>query len=114
MARIVVYGGELAGVAAALTAARRAAAGTEVVLVFPEGAPGGAATVGGHCTWERREWQRGERRMDPQGGSFAVWYDELGDVYRPGDFAARLADEFAETGVRVLAAHDIEAVLPAG
>jgi hypothetical protein len=114
MARIVIYGGELAGIAAALTASRRAATGTEVVLIFPEGAPGGAATVGGHCAWERREWQHGERRADPHGGNFAVWLEEVGPVYSPGAFAARLSDELADAGIRVLAGHDLEAVMPQG
>jgi hypothetical protein len=114
MARIVVYGGELAGVAAALTAARRAATGTEVVLIYPEGAPGGAATVGSYSWWERRLWQHGERRADPQGGSFSAWLDEVGPVYSPGAFAARLEDELTEAGVRLLPAHELEAVIPAG
>lgn len=114
MARIVIYGGEVAGIAAALTAARCATTGSEVVLIFPEALPGGAATAGGHCAWERREWQHGDRRADPQGGSFAAWLQEGGTVYRPDAFAARMTEELADADVRVLTAHDIEAVLPQG
>ena len=112
MPEIVVYGGELAGVAAALAAARRAPAGTEVTLLYPEGAPGGGSTLGGHCGWERRPWQHGGRREDPQGGSFAVWLREIGPVYQPEAFAARLSGELQAAGVTVLAGHELEAVLP--
>lgn len=113
MPDIVVYGGEVGGVAAALSAARRAPAGTRIALVFPEGAPGGIATVGGLCAWERRQWTHGGRRADPQGGNFAVWLQEMGPIYRPGRFAAALADDLAEAGVEVFPAHEIEAVLAA-
>ena len=112
MPGIVIYGGELGGVAAALSAARRSPAGTEVSLVFPEGAPGGIATVGGHCAWERRPWTHGNRRADPQGGNFAVWLQELGPVYRPGSLAAALGEDLAAAGVHVYPRHEIEAVLP--
>ncbi len=111
MPDIVIYGGEPGGVAAALSAARRSPAGTEVALVFPESLPGGIATAGGLCAWERRQWTHAGRRADPQGGNYAVWLQEMGPIYRPGHFAAALADDLAEAGVRVLAAHEIEAVV---
>jgi len=111
---IVVYGGEPGGVAAALSAARRAPAGTEVALVFPESAPGGVATVGGLCAWERRPWMHAGRRADPQGGNFAVWLEEMGPIYRPDTFAAALALDLSSTGVRVYAGCDIETVIPEG
>lgn len=114
MADVVVYGGELAGVAAALCAARRAGDGAEVVLIFPEGAPGGIATVGGLCGWEHRYWTHGGRRDLPQAGSFATWFSETGPIYSPGAFAAALSEELADAGVRVLAGYELEAVLPAG
>jgi hypothetical protein len=112
VADIVVYGGELAGVAAALTAARRADPGTRVTLVFPEGLPGGMATVGSHCGWEIRQWLHNGRRATPQGGSFARWLQATGPIYSPGAFAALLSDELAEAGVTVLAGHELEAVHP--
>lgn len=112
MADILVYGGEPGACAAALLAARRSPPGTEVVLCFPESTPGGAATVGGLCAWERRLWTHAGRRADPQGGSFALWLDEHGPVFRPDGFARALSAELAEAGVRVLPGHDIEAVIP--
>lgn len=117
MPDIVVYGGEPGGVAAALSAARRSPAGTEVALVFPEGAPGGIATVGGLCAWERRQWTHAGRRAEPQGGNYAVWLEEMGPIYKPGHFASVLVDDLAAAGVKVFTAHEIEAVLteaPAG
>lgn len=110
MPDIVVYGGELAGVAAALAAARRAPEGTGVALVFPERAPGGVVTQGGLCAWERREWQHGGRRADPQAGSFRRWLEAFGPVFDPARAASALASELAAAGVRVFADHEIEAV----
>ncbi len=112
MAEVVIYGGELGGVAAALAASRRARTDTRVTLVFPEGLPGGQATVGGRCAWELRQWQHGLTRALPQGGSLARWLPKTGVVYTPGEFAALLSDELAAAGVHVLAGHEIEAVLP--
>jgi hypothetical protein len=112
MADILVYGGEVGGCAAALTAARRAPKGAEIVLCFPEPLPGGMATVGGLSAWERRLWAHGGRRADPQGGSFAMWLEEVGPVFHPEGFARALAGALADAGVRVLAGHDVEAVVP--
>lgn len=110
MADIVIYGAELAGVAAALTAARRADAGTRITLVFPERIPGGLATTSGHCAWEVRQWQHGGRRAAPQGGSFARWAAATGPIYSPDRFAALLTDELNALGVRLLPGHEIETV----
>lgn len=113
VADIVVYGGEPGACAAALSAVRRAPAGTEVILCFPEAVPGGVMSVGGLCAWERRAWTHRGRRADPQGGNYAVWLDEIGPVFRPEALASALSSELADAGVRVLAGHEIEAVVPA-
>ena len=112
MADILVYGGELPGCAAALCAARRGGPGTEVVLCFPESAPGGVATVGGLCAWERRPWTHGGRRADPQGGSFARWLHRTGPVFDPEGLAETLRAELAEAGVRVLSGRELLEVVP--
>ncbi|OIQ55254.1 FAD dependent oxidoreductase [Moorella thermoacetica] len=89
-ADIVVYGGGLAGCAAAWKAAV-AAPDKRVALVvpYPGREYGGLATVGGQNFWDLRYWARDGRLA--QGGSFANWLKAVGPFYRPSDLAARVA-----------------------
>ncbi len=89
-ADIAVYGGGLAGCAAAWKAAATAP-DKQVVLVvpYPEGEYGGLATVGGQNFWDLRYWNRDGRLA--QGGSFAHWLAATGPFYRPADLAAQIA-----------------------
>jgi hypothetical protein len=113
MADILIYGGELPGCAAAICAARHAGGDREVVLCFPEPVPGGAATLGGLCAWERRLWTHGGRRADPQGGSFARWLEAVGPVFDPDTLTSLLRAELADAGVRVLPGRELLNAIPA-
>ncbi|WP_216363910.1 MULTISPECIES: FAD-dependent oxidoreductase [unclassified Neomoorella] len=89
-ADIVVYGGGLAGCAAAWKAAATAPDRTVVLVVpYPEHEYGGLATVGGQNFWDVRYWARDGRLA--QGGSFAHWFKAVGPFYRTADLSAQIA-----------------------
>ncbi|WP_433542187.1 FAD-dependent oxidoreductase [Neomoorella humiferrea] len=89
-ADIVVYGGGLAGCAAAWKAAATAPdRSVALVVPYPEHQYGGLATVGGQNFWDVRYWAWDGRLV--QGGSFAHWFNAVGPFYRPADLAARIA-----------------------
>ncbi|WP_258358807.1 FAD-dependent oxidoreductase [Moorella sulfitireducens (nom. illeg.)] len=109
-ADVVVYGGGLAGCAAAWKAAV-AAPGRTVALVvpYPEREYGGLATVGGQNFWDVRYWSRDGRLV--QGGSFAHWFDAVGPFYRPDDLAAQIAADLGRLpNLKTYWAMDITAV----
>lgn len=89
-ADIVVYGGGLAGCAAAWKAACAAPDKRVVMLVpYPEARYGGLATVGGQNFWDLRYWKRDGSLV--QGGSFAEWLAATGPFYSPDALAERIA-----------------------
>ena len=109
-ADIVVYGGGLAGCAAAWKAAATAP-DKQVALVvpYPEREYGGLATVGGQNFWDLRYWSRDGRLV--QGGSFAHWLAATGPFYRPADLAARIAADLGRLpNLQTYWAMDITAV----
>ena len=109
-ADIVVYGGSLAGCAAAWKAAA-AAPDKQVALVvpYPEREYGGLATVGGQNFWDLRYWDRDGKLA--QGGSFARWLAAAGPFYRPADLAAQIsADLDSLSNLETYWAMDITAV----
>ncbi len=103
---IVIFGGGFGGTAAAVSAAK-AAPGGSVLLVMPEAAPGGLGSVGGQNFFDIRLW-RGEL---VSGGSFARWYERLGQFYNTETAAELLAAELAtHANITVLYREDLEAV----
>jgi len=89
-ADIVVYGGGLAGCAAAWKAGRTAPDRQVVMVVpYPEVRYGGLATVGGQNFWDLRCWNRDGSLV--QGGSFAPWLEAAGPFYSPEELADRIA-----------------------
>ncbi|WP_406677203.1 FAD-dependent oxidoreductase [Neomoorella carbonis] len=109
-ADIVVYGGGLAGCAAAWKAAATAP-DKSVALVVPYLGReyGGLATVGGQNFWDVRYWARDGRLA--QGGSFARWFKAVGPFYRTADLAARIAADLGKlSNLHTYWAMDITAV----
>ncbi|MBT9166868.1 MAG: hypothetical protein DDT19_00192 [Syntrophomonadaceae bacterium] len=103
---IVIFGGGFGGTAAAVSAAK-AVPGRSVLLVMPEAAPGGLGSVGGQNFFDIRLW-RGEL---VSGGSFARWYERLGQFYNTETAAELLAAELAtHANITVLYRKDLETV----
>jgi len=91
-ADIVVYGGGLAGCAAAWKAALTAPQSRVVMVIpYPERKYGGLATVGGQNFWDLRYWSRDGSLA--QAGSFASWFGVLGPFYSPDDLALMIAGD---------------------
>ncbi len=93
-ADIVVYGGGLAGCAAAWKASLEAPDKQVAMLVpYPEWYYGGLATVGGQNFWDLRYWQQDGSLV--QGGSFAQWLEAVGPFYNPRALAHRIAADLS-------------------
>ena len=103
---IVVFGGGFGGTAAAVSAAK-AAPERSILLVMPEAVPGGLGTVGGQNFFDIRLW----RWELMNGGSFARWFEQLGQFYNTAEAAELLAAELAaHENITVLYRKDLEAV----
>ena len=103
---IVIFGGGFGGTAAAVSAAK-AAPERSILLVMQEAVPGGLGSVGGQNFFDVRFW-RGELMS---GGSFARWYERLGQFYNTAEAAKLLAAELATyENITVLYRKDLEAV----
>lgn len=109
-ADIAVYGGGLAGCAAAWKAAATVPERSVILVVpYPEHQYGGLATVGGQNFWDLRYWARDGRLA--QGGSFSHWFEAVGPFYRPEDLAAQIAADLGGLpNLRTYWAMDISAV----
>jgi len=114
LAHVVIYGAEPGGIAAALTCARRSGGQADVVLCFPEQTVGGALGPGALQSWERRPWMHNSRRSDPQGGHFAQWLTANGACFAAQAMIHSWERELSAAGVRLLPAHDLEAVRTKG
>lgn len=109
-ADIVVYGGGLAGCAAAWKVGQAAPDKRVVMLVpYPEACYGGLATVGGQNFWDLRYWNQDGSLV--QGGSFAEWLEAVGPFYSPGALAERIAADLGRlANLHTYWATDITAV----
>ena len=88
MARIIVYGGGFAGVAAAAKAASKAP-NHEIILIspYPDDMLGGIGTSGGQNYWDTLAWPKG---MHTARGSFAYWNDTYPLYYGVGEMSKLL------------------------
>lgn len=109
-ADIVIYGGSMAGVAAAAKAAANAPT-KRIVVIVPDtsGKLGGLGTVGGQNFFDRRTYEG----TDPQGGTYAYWFSKFGRFYGTAQMAAELAKDLEQyqttpDRMRILFARDIE------
>ncbi|NPV93028.1 MAG: FAD-dependent oxidoreductase [Firmicutes bacterium] len=104
---VAIYGGSLAGCAAAVNTARGLGR-KRLVLINPEPTPGrlgGIATVGGQNFFDIRRW----RGTPPQRGSFARWRSQVGDFYKTDYFSDILCGELDSlTNVSIRHQYDIE------
>lgn len=107
-ADIVIYGGGLAGCAAAKSAAS-SAAGQHVLLIVPEPVEelGGLATSGGQNFADIRYW-RGKPVTE---GSFARWLEEAGQFYSVHNMAEIIRRDLSRyPNIKILYGYDINSL----
>lgn len=106
---IAIYGGSLAGCAAAVNAARGLPE-KRVILINPDpthGKLGGIATVGGQNFFDIRRW----KGSPPQRGSFARWRSRVGDFYSVDQLSNLLRGELDSfSNISAKYRYDVECV----
>ena len=108
MAKIIVYGGGFAGVAAAAKAASKAP-NHEIILIspYPDDMLGGIGTTGGQNYWDVLAWPPGQHTAH---GSFAYWYDTCPLYYGVNEMSQLLKLSLGKyTNVSVYTGHDVYA-----
>ena len=106
MARIIVYGGGFAGVAAAAKAASKAP-NHSVILIspYPDDMLGGIGTSGGQNYWDVLTWPSGKHTAC---GSFTFWNDTYPLYYGVNEMSQLLKSSLGKyLNVSVYLSHDI-------